>query len=101
MSIPIQNGKIFNIAFFFELLYIEIKTPNNIHIDIWENILPKFEVYISNNLLIIPNNKPITNILMGFNIVFFNFIFSLSICYLINFLSEFAFNIVLEINFPL
>ena len=39
--------------------------------------VPKFEVYISNNLLMTPNVSPITNMLIGFNIIFFNFIISL------------------------
>ena len=52
-------------------IYIEIKTPNNIHIAICEKILPRLSVYISSNLLIIPNINPLTNIPIGFNITFF------------------------------
>ena len=67
-----QKGNMLSIALVFELLYMEIKTPNSIHIAICENIFPKFSVYISSNRLPIPNSKPIKNILIGFNISFFN-----------------------------
>ena len=65
-----QNGNTFSIAFFGELLYIEISTPYKIHIAICEKILPKFCVYRSNNLLTAPNAKPTSSILKGFNNTF-------------------------------
>ena len=49
----------------------DTKTANNIHIAICEKMFPKFWVYISNNLLIIPNINPTTNKLVGFSIILF------------------------------
>ena len=58
------------------ILIIFDKSPFSykIHIDICEKRFPKFEVYISNNLLIIPDARPIISMLKGFNIYFFIFI---------------------------
>ena len=67
-----QKGNMLSIAFVLELLYMEIRTPNSIHIAICENMFPKFSVYISSNRIPTPSSNPIKNILIGFNIIFFN-----------------------------
>ena len=69
--IPIQNGKMFSIAFFFVGLKMAIRVPRRIHICNCEKMLPSVSIYISNSLEITPGPNPSKNMDIGFSRYFF------------------------------